>query len=579
MNNRIIILFTLLLCSSVNIANNHHTIDSLKHEISIAKSDSSKILLLNELAIHLMDYNRNTASAHLNQALIIARKIDNPHLKTVTLLNLGSNYCNKGDFLKSLEYYDLAISILDEHPDKSLLADIYLKKSIVYISINSLNKANEFANKALVLNKQINNLKKIEEIYSLIAEILFNLGSRRKSLDYSKLAYKLAKENREEKALAVSINNLAVGFFQANYLDSASYYLHTAIGLNRKFDNKSWLAINYQNMAELKLQINEIDSAEFYISKAINLYNETDYKQNRLASLEINAKVALAKADTAYAIKEYELIIESVNRYENLSSKVTSYKALYEIFKSSGNLNRAIEYLELYKIYDDSLKKETNTSLLALMEMQMKYKKKQSLLELEKNEAILISEKKNQILYVLIIAIVLLTVLSISVFRLKKIKSKAILLEKKNLEDKIEFKNRELTTNVMTIMKNNTTFDSILKELLELEKKALHKETRQVLKTITTLIHNSKENRLWKEFDIRFKQVHNKFYNNLTFQFPELSPSEQRLCALLKMNMSTKDIADLTGNTPRSIDTARYRVRKKMKLNTNDNLVTFICKL
>jgi hypothetical protein len=85
---------------------------------------------------------------------------------------------------------------------------------------------------------------------------------------------------------------------------------------------------------------------------------------------------------------------------------------------------------------------------------------------------------------------------------------------------------------------------------------------------------------LWKEFECRFQQVHEQFYKTLTERFPDLTPSERRLCAFLKLNMTTKEISAMTRQNAKSIDVARTRLRKKLNLTgTDQNLITFLVTL
>ncbi len=67
---------------------------------------------------------------------------------------------------------------------------------------------------------------------------------------------------------------------------------------------------------------------------------------------------------------------------------------------------------------------------------------------------------------------------------------------------------------------------------------------------------------------------------NLIQRFPDLSPNEQRLCAFLKLNLATKEISSMTGQSPRAIEMARFRLRKKLGISTQDvNLITFISQI
>ena len=78
---------------------------------------------------------------------------------------------------------------------------------------------------------------------------------------------------------------------------------------------------------------------------------------------------------------------------------------------------------------------------------------------------------------------------------------------------------------------------------------------------------------------MRFEQVYEVFYKRLMEQFPDLTPGERKLCALLRLNVSSKDIAAITFQNPQSVDMARYRLRKKLNLTGEDNLVDFLTKI
>ena len=93
-------------------------------------------------------------------------------------------------------------------------------------------------------------------------------------------------------------------------------------------------------------------------------------------------------------------------------------------------------------------------------------------------------------------------------------------------------------------------------------------------------LRSSTDDKMFNEFSQRFQEVHAGFYEKLLKTHPDLTQNELKLCAFLRLNMSTKDIAELTGQQPNTIDKARYRLRKKLDLTGPDtNLVTFLSQL
>ncbi len=83
----------------------------------------------------------------------------------------------------------------------------------------------------------------------------------------------------------------------------------------------------------------------------------------------------------------------------------------------------------------------------------------------------------------------------------------------------------------------------------------------------------------WSEFSEKFTSLHKTFLATLQQQYPNLSQTEQRMCALLKINLSTKDIANILGFEENTIEVYRKRIRKKMGLDKSVNLVTHIASL
>ncbi|MDE7071815.1 MAG: LuxR C-terminal-related transcriptional regulator, partial [Bacteroidales bacterium] len=80
----------------------------------------------------------------------------------------------------------------------------------------------------------------------------------------------------------------------------------------------------------------------------------------------------------------------------------------------------------------------------------------------------------------------------------------------------------------------------------------------------------------WQEFESRFERVHISFLKNLQKQYPDLSPTEKRLCAFLRLNMTTKEIANIMHVSSRAVEQSRYRLRKKLGLKKKQDINTFL---
>lgn len=128
----------------------------------------------------------------------------------------------------------------------------------------------------------------------------------------------------------------------------------------------------------------------------------------------------------------------------------------------------------------------------------------------------------------------------------------------------------------MYLLKKNEFNSEISSRLMEL-KKQMKKTDQDIIQKIIIDIKNAQDDDIWKEFEVRFSQVYNDFYERLNSKYPDLTLNEKRICAFLRLNMTTKEICALTRQSYNSLNVARARLRKKLNIQNEDiNLVTFL---
>ncbi len=141
--------------------------------------------------------------------------------------------------------------------------------------------------------------------------------------------------------------------------------------------------------------------------------------------------------------------------------------------------------------------------------------------------------------------------------------------EKVQREGELEQRSRELTSYTLQEVKSSR----FLEELRQITLKESVTEIRKIPNLISNYMHGEDK---WSYFKDVFENVHPDFFERITEQFPALNQNDIRLMALLKMNLSTKEIADILGISPQSANTARYRLRKRLNLKPEEELETFI---
>ncbi len=154
---------------------------------------------------------------------------------------------------------------------------------------------------------------------------------------------------------------------------------------------------------------------------------------------------------------------------------------------------------------------------------------------------------------------------------------KLVELSKAQLETEVLHKNSELATSVMSIVHQNETLLAIKDSIKEAIGEENAQQQRKKMVRITRLIEREvTPDQHWNHFEELFNQLHENFMQRLKETYPQLTSRDIKLCAYLRMNLDSKEMASLMGLSVRGIEDLRYRVRKKMELSTGTNLLDFI---
>ncbi|MGB3465099.1 MAG: triple tyrosine motif-containing protein [Cyclobacteriaceae bacterium] len=152
-------------------------------------------------------------------------------------------------------------------------------------------------------------------------------------------------------------------------------------------------------------------------------------------------------------------------------------------------------------------------------------------------------------------------------------------LKNEKLLSEIRYKNSELASNTMHILNKNEFINGIKSTLAGVAKKSTNATVKNQIKSIVKKIEkNIEADDDWQNFQIHFDRVHGDFSTRLKNEFPTLSPQDAKLSAYLRLNLSTKEIANLLNISVRGVEIARYRLRKKLGLERNQNLVEYLLK-
>ena len=147
-------------------------------------------------------------------------------------------------------------------------------------------------------------------------------------------------------------------------------------------------------------------------------------------------------------------------------------------------------------------------------------------------------------------------------------------LTTEKLQSELNLKNDQLNSTTMQLMKNNEFIHDIQNKIeASFDKSSSNQELKKIINTIEKQLSNDDS---WDQFAYHFDEIHGNYLEKLSESNIKLSPREMKLAAFLRMNMSSKEISTLLSITIRSVELARYRLRKKLKLKRDQNLVEYL---
>lgn len=470
----------------------------------------------------------------------------------LALQKLALHYSHQGNHKDSYDKLWQALLLSDASDKKDIKALVYRDIGRHYSYFKRKQKALKFLNLSLNLRKELVENKKVKEEELANGYLAFvatyrelgDLNSAKIYLDSSTISLKNSTRHRDKAFYSFEYGVILNS--QGNYKEALS-----------EFDiSSSWFS---KKLPAYQVLINTHIGDSY---KSLKNYNKSE---------DFYLK-ALQMSKTYNAHKDFTPLI-----YERLSDL---YLIKGDKGKAFNSLKRA---KELDAIYFDS-RSETNHPLLEIQDEFLEEKKRraiqlkeQRLNQLEQEEKVTFLER--MLLFGVVAFLILFGALFISNIRSKHKAEKKILRKKRELESQknkeiIELKNKELATSVIKLIEKDVFIDKLKEKLSKGKGDINRSEAKQIINSISV---NNLEN--WNEFETRFVSINKRFYTRLTRKFPELTANDQRLCALIKLNFSSKEVAKLLNMSNESVHTTRSRLRKKLNITREINLKQFIASI
>lgn len=549
---RIAVLLIIIFCPVLLISQNQAKVDSLLYDLEVARIDSVRVNVLIEL----------------------------------------SKEHTRGDLAVSLSYAQRALDIAEGTKDKALISNALFNIGFICFHHGLLDIAARHYYEFLDIQKAKNNQEGVINALTNIGSIKLQMmefeDARERFLEV--LVYLDSYEQADSlntlppAQLPTILNNLGVVYHNLeDYETAIDYYKRGIVVARRMPDELRNLGNLLNNLGRTYDNLGEYEEAFEAINEAFELRKMQSDKHGIASSYRNLAMHYLARRQTektlSYAYKGLALA-EEVGA---LSLKANFVNQLYGYYDDINQADSALKYHKLFAEYTQQINREETLRELTRLEMTARFDEQQLLRQMEQ-------KRKDQFYKLIAGLLVLLAVIAFLLWYLASSRAKRLQLasdnlrleaanfrlERQNLEKELEVKNKELTTNVMYQIRKHELINEITQKLLTYSH-GLNRSQQELITGIIRDLEKTQDESVWEEFELRFHQVHNDFYDHLHKINPELSSNERRLCAFLRLNMTTKEISSITGQSLRSIEVARTRLRKKLHLTNSDiNLTDFL---
>lgn len=450
------------------------------------------------------------------------------------LLNIGNIYFRNKEYEKADELFTKAISLYQKISDENAK----------FFGINTA-----MSNRALI--------KQVQQDYSGAEKTLLKVYERRK--EYGKVV-----------DIIYSMNSLLTISLLKDEIIEAENILASAINIyNRELqkDNenpilKRNMGYGFSSFGSIMQYKKQFEKAIVFLNKSKSYLEDFPMDLASIGSRLAECHLALNHLDIAEEIALKNLETKKLNETE----KLYNYRVLEKVYNKKKMNPKLIKIKDSLIIISSGL--STLKTIKSLKDLDTEIKLAKSARELNESKI-----KYNTYLYIFIICTVILffSLVTIRVnYNYQKEKGNRLEIEKVLISNKLNQKNRELVSKTNFILQRNEYLKKIKSKL---ETSESSKENFERISFELNSVINSEKS--YKDFDKMFVNVYPDFYKKLN-EISELTSTDLRLASLIKMNHSNNKIAIISGVSLRTIESQRYRLAKKLKLEKNQSLNTFL---
>ncbi|WP_396589807.1 tetratricopeptide repeat protein [Allomuricauda sp. R78024] len=629
-------LFKLLLVGGFCLCNLLHAqeyknIDSLIREYNKQAIDTIKINLGSLIFQNLSFSNPDEAYKYAQESVRISKELKNGKGLGQAYNNLSFYFLNKDQLDSALYYKQAALDIAESLRNIRGLLTVNMGLAVLYNKKNDFTKAEEYLNKNIALFNNRDTVKNAREIdfkyigstYHALADINVRKGQYNLALKNQLRSLELYKARAKDPLFeADAYNALGQTEMKLENYQQSFIYLEQALKVYTKFKDLLWESDVLKLMGENMVFQNQPEKAIEYLLRCIEVAKENEFRLTEASAHNIlgNAYSSLNRDQKALeSLNNSIMIYGQMENPTEINEAFTSLGVMYnkmnqpsralpyfgkaigisdsigaipqasdaylhrsKSFRQLKEYERAMADFELYSKLKDSIFTIKKSQQIEELRTVFETEKKEAEIALQEEEIKTLNEKSRadnlqKGLYAGgAFSGIALSGLLFFGFR-QRIKKNKIAREKQEeiYKQEIEHKKKELTSQTLHLVQKNT-FIQELKENLENLKNSPEKFKVEFRRIVMLLKKQNASDKDWEVFKSYFSEVHNDFDQKLKTLYHDISEKEIRLAVFLRMNLTTKEIAATLNVLPDSILKSKYRLKKKLALDKEMDLTTFL---
>ncbi|SHI65481.1 tetratricopeptide repeat protein [Aquimarina spongiae] len=519
--------------------------------------------------VYLYQIEYDTALKYFEKALQVSKKSNHIWEQASALHQIAATHVYSGNYLEGITVLEKSGALFLKKNDSLSYAKSLQTLGVAYKRLGRLSVATKKYLASIKIYKQLNLTTGITHSNYQLGDILLIKKEYRKALPYLNSSLSGLQEMGNFKFILVNHQSLGWCYKELKDYDNAIKHYEKALEIykNKYPISNSCYALSM--LSEIYYDLNQLDKATYYQKKAVLELNSNKkmYKLGKAYTYISMGTLFLKQKKTDSAVFYAQKALKYTRQNGFLRAKMDTYQLLALAAEEKNNNVVALEYFKKLAMLKDSIQELENKTLV--YELSAQYEANEKDLKIEQFEKST-KTKRKQIVALMILGVVCIAFLLVGGKILRR-KNK----QKQKLEEIVERKNKELTTNTLHLLKKNNTLNNVKEKVTDLcnTQDANIYEYRKVLQVIN---FDKKEDQNWRLFRELFEESHQGFYKEIKNRFPTITSKELRLICLLRLNLSSKEISTFLNISTEGVKKARHRLRKKLKLTIEESLEDYI---